>query len=62
MVGDYKVGDKVVVTENISTIDGMLYKDEICKIDGVTFLDKDLRLKDTMGRIWYVMEHQVKLM
>ena len=62
MISNFKVGDKVMVTENISTIDGMLYKDEICKIDGVTFIDKDLRLKDNMGRIWYVMEYQVKLM
>jgi hypothetical protein len=61
-MSDYKVDDKVVVTENIATIDGMLYKGEVCKIDGVTFLDKDLRLKDNMGKIWYVMEYQVKLM
>lgn len=60
MITDYKVGDKVKVLESISTVEGTLYQDEICKVDGTTFPDKDLRLKDSMGKIWYVMEYQVK--
>ena len=62
MMSDYNVGDKVQVTESVSTIDGTLYEGEICKVDGTTFVDKDLRLKDSMGRIWYVMDYQVKIM
>ena len=60
MITDYKVGDKVKVLESISTVEGTLYQDEICKVYGTTFPDKDLRLKDSMGKIWYVMEYQVK--
>tara|TARA_B100000131_G_scaffold194080_1_gene186574 strand:- start:164 stop:352 length:189 start_codon:yes stop_codon:yes gene_type:complete len=62
MITDYKVGDKVKVIETIPTVDGTLYENEICKVDGTIFPDKDLRLKDSMGRIWYVMEYQVKKM
>ena len=62
MVSGYKIGDKVKVTESISTVEGTLYKDEICKVDGTIYQDKDLRLKDSMGRIWYVMEYQVTKM
>ncbi len=62
MISNYKVGDKVKVVESISTVEGTLYQDEICKVDGTIFPDKDLRLKDNMGRIWYVMEYQVKKM
>jgi len=59
-MSDFKVGDKVMVIESISTIDGTLDEDEICTVDGTTFINADLRLKDSMGRIWYVNEYQVK--
>ena len=59
-MSDFKVGDKVIVIESISTIDGTLDEDEICTVDGTTFINADLRLKDSMGRIWYVNEYQVK--
>ena len=62
MVSGYKIGDKVKVTESISTVEGTLYENEICKVDGTIYPDKDLRLKDSMGRIWYVMEYQVTKM
>jgi len=31
MISNYKVGDKVKVVENISTVEGTLYQDEIVK-------------------------------
>ena len=49
-----KVGDKVKVIRNIPTVDGTLYEGEICKIDAKGFPDKDMRITDSMGRIWYV--------
>ena len=57
-----KVGDKVKVTRNIPTVDGTLYEGEICKIDAKGFPDKDMRITDSMGRIWYVNVGDVKLM
>ena len=56
-----KVGDKVKVTRNIPTVDGTLYEGEICKIDAKGFPDKDMRITDAMGRIWYVDVGDVKL-
>ena len=60
MISNYKVGDKVKVVESISTVEGTLYQDEICKVDGTIFPDKDLRLKDNMGRIWFVPKETIK--
>ena len=54
MIDDYKVGQKVKVISDIPTIDGMLHKDEIVRIDGIGFPDKDMRLKDSLGKISYI--------
>ena len=53
-MNNFKVGDKVKVIRDIPTIDGMLHKDEILKIDAIAFPDKDMRVLDSMGRIWYI--------
>ena len=48
-----KMKTKYRVIETITTVDGTLYKEEL-----VTFENKeedgDWRVKDNMGRIWYV--------
>tara|TARA_Y100000593_G_scaffold220_1_gene470 strand:- start:6635 stop:6826 length:192 start_codon:yes stop_codon:yes gene_type:complete len=54
MLNNYNVGDKVKVIKDIATIDGVLYKDEIVTIDEKGFPDKDMRVTDNMGRIWYI--------
>ena len=54
MLNDYSEGDKLQVNKNIPTIDGMLHKGEIVKIDAIGFPDKDMRVTDNMGRIWYI--------
>ena len=56
-----KIGDKVRVLKNIPTVNGTLYEGDICKIDAKGFPDKDLRITDSMGRIWYVNSGDVKL-
>ncbi len=49
---------KYRVIETITTVEGTLYKDEM-----VTFVneevDSDWRVKDTMGRIWFVNKNQL---
>jgi plastocyanin domain-containing protein len=50
----YKIGMKVRVVHDIATVDGMLHKDEIVKIDGLVFPDTDIRAKDSLGKIWYI--------
>lgn len=52
---NYKSGQRVRMIENVVTIDGALYKDTVVKIDEVgPFPDKDLRVIDDVGKIWYV--------
>ncbi len=51
----YTEGEKVKLTGDISTVDGTLYKDSIVKIDEVgPFPDKDVRVRDNVGKIWYI--------
>ena len=54
MIENYKIGDKLKVIRDIPTVDGMLHEGEIVKVDEVTFLDKDMRVKDSLGKIWYI--------
>ena len=46
------------VLETVTTVEGTLYKDEV-----VTFENKeedgDWRVKDNMGRIWFVNKNQL---
>lgn len=51
----FKNGDKAKIIENIYTVDGTLYKDSIVKIDDSgPFPDKDMRVIDNVGKIWYI--------
>lgn len=49
-----KIGQKVIIQKDIPSVDGMLYKDTEVTIDEVAFPDKDLRVKDDLGKIWYI--------
>jgi len=49
-----KLGDKVKITSNISTPSGTLYKGSIVKVDEFGFPDKDIRVTDDVGKIWYI--------
>ncbi len=45
---------KFKVIENYSTTEGTLYKGEVLKEDDNNTLDGHKRLKDSMGRVWFV--------
>ena len=52
---NYREGQKVKITENIYTVDGTLYKGSIVKINEMgPFPDKDVRIVDDVGKIWYL--------
>tara|TARA_B100000700_G_scaffold257543_1_gene291335 strand:- start:257 stop:457 length:201 start_codon:yes stop_codon:yes gene_type:complete len=51
------VGKRVCIQENIPTVDGMLYKNTICKID--TLEESKLRVQDRSGKLWWVAYNQV---
>ena len=50
-----KIGDKVKIKADIPSIDGMLHKGTIVKIDEIRE-DDIFRVVDTLGKIWWVNE------
>ena len=52
-----KISDRVRIEEDIPSVDGMLYKDTIVKVDS---LDKSkVRVQDRSGKLWWVGYNQV---
>jgi|TARA_Y100000015_G_C2343266_1_gene66993 hypothetical protein len=51
------VGKRVCIQQDIPTVDGMLYKNTICKID--TLEESKLRVQDRSGKLWWVNYSQV---
>ena len=52
-----KIGDKVKVNKDIPSVNGMLHKDTIVKIDEITDSNPvrgNIRVTDTLGKIWWV--------
>ena len=52
-----KISDRVCIQEDIPTIDGMLYKNTIVKVD--TLNESKLRVQDRSGKLWWVTYNQV---
>lgn len=50
----YEIGERVRVTKNLITVNGTLYNNSIVKIDEVGFPDKEYRVIDSTGKIWYL--------
>ena len=53
------IKDKMKVIETITTVDGTLYEDEIVTFEGKE-QNGDYRVKDSMGRIWFIKEEKLK--
>ena len=51
------VGKRVCIQQDIPTVDGMLYKNTICKVD--TLEESKLRVQDRSGKLWWVNYSQV---
>ena len=49
-----KIGQKVRIERDIPSVDGMLHENTLVIIDEVGFPDKDMRVKDDLGKIWYI--------
>tara|TARA_R100001015_G_C4566891_1_gene125651 strand:+ start:150 stop:350 length:201 start_codon:yes stop_codon:yes gene_type:complete len=52
-----KVGERVRIEENIPSVNGMLYKDSIVKVEA--FDTKKLQVQDRSGKLWWVGSNQV---
>jgi len=57
---DFKIGDKVKIMENIYSVEGTLYKGSVVEIEEVGFPDKDLRVSDDVGKIWYLNFYDIE--
>ena len=51
------IGKRVCIQEDIPTVDGMLYKNTICKVDSLE--ENKLRVQDRSGKLWWVQYSQV---
>ena len=57
-----KIGDKVKINKSIPSVNGMLHKDSIVKIDEITTSNPvrgSIRVTDSLGKIWWVEPNQV---
>ena len=58
-----KLGDKVKILKDIPSINGMLHKDTVVKIDeikdGSNPVRGSIRVVDTLGKIWWVNEKEI---
>ena len=56
------VGDKVRITKDMHSINGMLHKGSVVKIDHITSKsDNNIRVTDNLGKIWYLGEEDVDI-
>ena len=51
------VGRRVCIQEDIPTVDGMLYKHSIVKVEALE--ENKLRVQDRSGKLWWVQYSQV---
>ena len=51
------VGKRVCIQEDIPSVDGMLYKNTIVKVEALE--ESKLRVQDRSGKLWWVQYGQV---
>ena len=54
-----EIGQRVRVEEDIPSVNGMLYKDSIVKLDEWNDKTEKIRVTDSLGKIWWVEPSQV---
>ena len=54
-----KIGQKVCIQEDISSPNGMLYKNQIVKLDEWNDTTKKIRVTDRVGKVWWIEPTQV---
>jgi hypothetical protein len=55
-----KQGSKMKVIKTVTTVDGTLYADEIVKFQEAVNSAGDYRVKDSMGRIWFIKKENLE--
>ena len=54
-----RIGERVRVEEDIPSPEGMLYKNQIVKLDEWNDVTKKIRVTDSLGKVWWVEPTQV---
>mgnify|MGYP006001285565 FL=1 len=54
-----KVGERVRIEEDIPSVDGMLYKDSIVKLDEFNDKTNQIRVTDRVGKVWWLKPNQI---
>ena len=52
-----KISDRVCIQQDIPSVDGMLYKNTIVKVEALE--ESKLRVQDRSGKLWWVEYNQV---
>ena len=53
------LGERVRIEEDIPSVDGMLYKDSIVKLDEFNTETKQVRVTDRVGKVWWLKPNQI---
>ena len=56
---ELEVGQRVRIEKDIPSIDGMLYKDSIVKVDEFNDSTKKIRVTDSLGKVWWIEPYHV---
>ena len=54
-----KIGERVCVQTDIASHDGVLYKNQIVKIDEFNDTSNKMRVTDSTGKVWWIEPTQV---
>ena len=52
-----KIGNRVCIQQDIPSVDGMLYKNSIVKVEVLD--ESKLQIQDKSGKLWWVQYSQV---
>ena len=61
---NFKTGDKAKIIKDIPSVNGMLHVDTVVKIDEITdkktLMHGSIRVVDTLGKIWWVNQEDLR--
>ena len=52
-----KIGKRVCIQEDIPSVNGMLYKNTICKVEALN--ESKVQVQDRAGKLWWIGYNQV---
>ena len=52
-----EIGERVRIEQDIPSVNGMLYRDSICKVEALD--ESKVQVQDRSGKLWWVTGNQV---